>query len=187
VAGEDKDLQTFRLGVEDVENALLANWVGIHQYVVEDKNLRFVGSEFLRNGEAEAEKELFFGTLGELVEGVGFVAGSADSGDLEMFVEEDLTGGVASEFSEGGGEAVFQGGQYGLGRGLFAVFDEVVGDAGAPGLAAGGVPTKDGLGSSFLQFCFPGVKALPAERLQDGPGLVAVGAARLQFVGDLLE
>jgi len=172
---------------QQIKDAFLTNWIGVDQDVVEDEDLRFVGYEFLRNGEAEAEKELFFGALGELVECMGFFAGAADAGDLQVFVEEDLTGGVASEFSEGGGEAVFQGGQYGLGRGLFAVFDKVVGDAGAPCLAASGVPTKDGLGISFLQFCFPGVKALPAERLQNGSGLVAVGPARLQFVGDLLK
>lgn len=155
MARKDQNLEAVGLGVQDVENAFLADGVGVDQYVVKDEDLRFVGCEFLSNGEAEAEEELFFGTLGELVEGVSFVTGAADSGNLQVFVEEDLTGGVASEFSEGGGEAVFQGGQYGLGRGLFAVFDEVVGDASAPSLTTGGIPAQDGLGFSFLQFGFP--------------------------------
>ena len=64
VAGEDKDLETSGLGAEDVEDALLADGVGVDQDVVEDEHLRFIGGEFLGDGQAEAEEELFFGALG---------------------------------------------------------------------------------------------------------------------------
>ena len=64
VAGEDKDLETSGLGAEDVEDAVLADGVGVHQDIIEDEDLGLVGREFLRHGEAEAEEELFLGSLG---------------------------------------------------------------------------------------------------------------------------
>lgn len=100
MAGEDEDLEAGGLGAEDVEDAFLADGVGVHQDVVEDEDLGFVGGEFLRDGEAEAEEELFLGTLRELVEGVGLVAGAADAGDLQVLVQEDFARGVAGEFGE---------------------------------------------------------------------------------------
>jgi len=64
VAGEDEDLQAFGLRAEDIEDAFLADLVGVYQDVVEDEDLGFVGGEFLCDCQAEAEEELFFGSLG---------------------------------------------------------------------------------------------------------------------------
>ena len=187
VAGEDYDLHAGGLGAEDIEDTFLADGVGVHQNVVEDEDLGFVDGQFLGDGEAEAEEELFFGSLRELVKGVGGFAGAADAVDLEVFVEEDFAGGVAGEFGEGGREAVFQGGENGLGRGLFAVLNQVVGEAGAPGLGAGGVAAEEGLGAAFFEFGFAGVEALAAEGFEFAFGFVAFGAEGSEFVGDLLE
>ena len=74
-----------------------------------------------------------------MVEGEGFISAATDAGDLEALVEKDLAGGVASKFGEGGGEAVFERGEHGLGRGLLAVFDQVVSDASAPTAGPGGI------------------------------------------------
>ena len=52
MTGEDDDLQAGGVGAEDVEDAFLPNGVGIHQHVIEDENLGFVGGEFLRDGDA---------------------------------------------------------------------------------------------------------------------------------------
>ena len=63
VAGKDEDLQARGLRAEDIEDAVLADGVGIHQDVVEDEDLRLVGGEFLGDGKTEAEEELLLGAL----------------------------------------------------------------------------------------------------------------------------
>lgn len=64
MAGEDEDLEAVGLGAEDVEDAVLADGVGVYQDIIKDEDLGLVGREFLGHGEAEAEEELFFRTLG---------------------------------------------------------------------------------------------------------------------------
>jgi len=114
VAGEYQDLQAGGLGAENVEDAVLADGVGVHQDVIEDEDLGLFGGEFLGDGEAKAEEELFLGSLGELVEGVNGFAGAADAGDLEVLIQEDFAGGVAGEFGKGSREALLQWGDHGL-------------------------------------------------------------------------
>lgn len=187
VAGKDEDLQARGLGAEDVENAVLADGVGVHQDVVEDQDLRLVGGEFLGDGEAEAEEELLLGALRELLESVGLLPTAADAGDLESLVEEDLAGGVAGEFGEGGAEALLQRGEDGLGCGLLAMLDQVVGDAGAPAPGPGGVAAQERLRLLLLKFGFARIQALTAEDFEGGLGLVALRTAGLEVVGNLLE
>lgn len=102
VAGDDEDLEVGGLGAEDVEDAFLADGVGVHQDVVEDEDLRFVGREFLRDGQAEVEEELILGALGQVFEGV--VAGDEEGislvlhGEVERAFQRGETG-----FAEAGG------------------------------------------------------------------------------------
>lgn len=51
VACEEEDLQAVGLRAEDVEDAVLADGVGVHQDVVEDEDLQLVGREWVRHGE----------------------------------------------------------------------------------------------------------------------------------------
>jgi hypothetical protein len=56
-------LQAGGLPAENVEDAFLADGVGVHEDVVKDQHLRFVDGKFLCDGEAKAEEELFLGAL----------------------------------------------------------------------------------------------------------------------------
>jgi hypothetical protein len=89
------------LGAENIEDAFLADGVGVHQDVVEDEHLGFIGREFLGDCQPEAEEELFLGALRQVVEGVDGITSATDAGDLEVFIQEDFAVADAGEFGEG--------------------------------------------------------------------------------------
>jgi len=179
VAGENDDLELTGKGTEDIQDALLAHGVRVHQNVIEDEDLRLVGREFLSHGNPQALQQLFFGTLREVFERVNFLPRPADPGNLKMFVQEHLSSGVASQFGKGNGESLFERRQHGLGRGLLAMLDQVVGDAGTPTLSSGRVPAQNRLRLLFFQLSLPGVKAQTAQRFERSLGLVTLGPTGL--------
>ena len=79
----------------------MADGIGVDQDVVKDEHLRLIGGEFLGDGQAEAKEELFLGTLGQAVEGVGRITCAPDAGNLEVFIQKDFAVADASEFREG--------------------------------------------------------------------------------------
>lgn len=63
MTGENDDLEFDGERAQDVEYPFLSYRIRVNQDVVEDEHLRFGGGEFLGDGDAEAEEELFFRSL----------------------------------------------------------------------------------------------------------------------------
>ena len=125
MAGENEDLQTGGEGGDHVQDALLADGVGVHQHVVQDEELGLVGGQLLRHRDAETEEQLLLRALRQAGERIQFLAGAAEPGDLQGLVEENVALAVAGDFGERGGEALLQRRQRGPGGRLLAVLDQV--------------------------------------------------------------